>query len=368
MTGGNYLRQVPAALYNARLESFLRNSVDPWHFYFHVWEMDPEQPRVSAISTMKRMRQYRNIEQMPERLAAYLAAHEFGGLASHLGLVPRSVSPHAVPMVATTEVAAPLGTSSRKKATVVVPCFNEEDTLPYLDGTLKSLAAAHQSTLQLSYVFVDDGSRDRTWEVLNELFATRPDCTLVRHRKNRGIAAATMTGIQAAKDDIVCGIDCDCSFDPHELVNMIPLLTDDVDMVQASPYHPLGGVTNVPAWRLALSKNLSRIYRLILRHKFASYTACFRVYRRSTIANVTLDDEGFLGIAEMFIRLDRTGARILEYPAILESRLLGVSKMKTLQVIRAHLRMLARLALGTFDKAPARPKPPVKPTILSTDK
>jgi len=371
MTGGNYLRQVPKALYNAQLAHYLKTSKDPWHLYFHVWEMDPEQPRVSAISAVKRMRQYRNLEQMPERFAAYLETYQFQGIASHLGLTAQAVAPHAASQVVAAPAPIAVENANRKNVTIVVPCYNEQDTLPYLDGTLASLAEQTKNSLQLSYMFVDDGSKDRTWEVLHELFGDRGDCTLVKHRQNRGIAAATMTGIHAAKDEIVCGIDCDCSFDPHTLADMIPLLTDDVDMVQASPYHRDGGVTNVPGWRLALSKNLSRIYRLILRHKFASYTACFRVYRRSAIAPITLDDEGFLGIAEMFIRLDRAGARIVEFPTVLESRLLGVSKMKTVRVIRAHLQMVARLVLGQLDEAPVQPKPPkppANPTILATDK
>jgi len=371
MTGGNYLRQEPEAVFNARLARYLKTSDAPWHFYFHIWELDPEQPRISAISTLARLRQYRNIERMPERLATYLRDHDFHGIAAHLDLVPQAVAPRTAPLAAKVETPVRVVGANRKHATIVVPCYNEEATLPYLDGTLVSLAEQNRATLKLSYVFVDDGSKDRTWDVLNELFSRRADCTLIRHRQNRGIATATMTGIHAARDEIVCGIDCDCSFDPHELSNMIPLLTDDVDMVQASPYHRDGGVTNVPAWRLALSRNLSRIYRMVLRHKFASYTACFRVYRRDSIARIRLDDEGFLGIAEMFIRLDRGGARIFEFPAVLESRLLGVSKMKTLKVIRAHLGMLARLAFGRLDDAtePPRPQtPPAKPNFITTDK
>ena len=135
----------------------------------------------------------------------------------------------------------------KKKVTLVVPCYNEQSTLPYLEKTLKAFAAENDATLDLSYVMVDDGSSDDTWATLQELFADRADCTLVKHKVNGGIAAATMTGIKAAKDEIVCSIDCDCTFDPHELASMIPLLTDDVDMVQASPYHPKGGVVTSPA-------------------------------------------------------------------------------------------------------------------------
>ncbi|MFA5951919.1 MAG: glycosyltransferase [Hyphomicrobium sp.] len=343
MTGGNYLRQMPDALYKRQLRSFLDRTHAPWHLYFHVWELDPNQPRVSATTRLGRIRQYRNLEKMRERLDELLASYKFRSIESHLGLVPRPFTPARPKPAVLGAIAA--ATAEKTRATIVVPCFNEEESLPYLASTLESFAKENAGSLMLSYVFVDDGSRDRTWEKLHELFGTRSDCKLVKHPKNMGIAAATMTGIRHANDEVVCGIDCDCSFDPHELAKMIPLLKPGIDMVQASPYHRDGGVVNVPAWRLALSRNLSRIYSLILTHRFASYTACFRVYRRSAISKITLSNNGFMGIMEMFILLDRSGSKIVEYPAVLETRLLGVSKMKTLSVIRSHLGMIAELLL-----------------------
>lgn len=346
MTGGNYLRQMPEGLYKSRLDSFLLRTEAPWHLYFHVWELDPSQPRVSATSRLGQIRQYRNLEKMYERLDALLAAHDFTSIDAHLGL---SVRPYEAPAAtaaasAASPVAARVVAERDKKAvTVVVPCYNEEETLPYLAGILDSLARENASTIKFSYVLVDDGSKDKTWARLEEIFGKRDDCTIIKHPKNRGIAAATMTGIRAAKDDIVCGIDCDCSFDPHELAKMIPLLKPGIDMVQASPYHKEGGVVNVPGWRLALSRNLSRIYNRILNHRFASYTACFRVYRRSVVAPLELTNGGFMGIMEMFVLLDKSGAKIIEYPAVLETRLLGVSKMKTLSVIKSHLGMIAEI-------------------------
>ena len=80
---------------------------------------------------------------------------------------------------------------------------------------------------------------------------------------------------------------------------MIPLLTDDVDVVTASPYHPRGQVKNVPRWRLFLSKGLSRLYRLVLRQKLHTYTSCFRVYRRQAAVGIAVERGGFFGVTEM---------------------------------------------------------------------
>ncbi len=78
------------------------------------------------------------------------------------------------------------------------------------------------------------------------------------------------------------------------------------------------------------------------RSKLSTYTSCFRVYRRSIMLHVPIREGGFLGIAEMLGRIDLQGARIAECPAVLEVRMLGRSKMKTVRTIFGHLRLLAR--------------------------
>jgi dolichol-phosphate mannosyltransferase len=150
-------------------------------------------------------------------------------------------------------------------------------------------------------------------------------------------------------------MDCDCTYDPHELGHMIPLLRDGVDIVTASPYHPEGGVRNVPGWRLVLSKTLSRMYRMVLRQKLFTYTSCFRVYRRESAMALEVERPGFLGIAEMIARLDLAGRRVVEYPTTLEVRVLGQSKMKVLRTVWGHVGLLfdvARLRLRQVTSLP----------------
>ncbi len=226
---------------------------------------------------------------------------------------------------------------------VIVPCFNEQPILAYLARTLSHVDASLRVDYALHFIFVDDGSQDATWETLQELFASRPNCTVLRHEQNRGVAAAIVTGARHADTDIVASIDSDCTYDPAVLATLIPLLEEDVDMVTASPYHPESGVRNVPAWRLGLSRLASCLYGLVLRHKLYTYTSCFRVYRRRAIVDLDLQTGGFLGIAEMLGQLDLQGAHIVEGPAVLNVRLLGTSKMKVLRTMLAHLGLLGRL-------------------------
>jgi glycosyltransferase involved in cell wall biosynthesis len=222
--------------------------------------------------------------------------------------------------------------------------------LPYLAKTLEGVGSSLGGAYAPRYVFVDDGSRDGTWGLLERLFGGRSDCELLRHETNRGVAAAIMTGIEHAKTEIVCSMDCDCTYDPHELRDMIPRLGEGVDMVTGSPYHPLGGVRNVPAWRLALSKTLSRLYGLVLHQRLATYTSCFRVYRRSAVAGLRLKHGDFLGVTELLGELDLRGGRIVEHPAVLEARMLGRSKMKVVQTMIGHLGLLGSLAARRWQR------------------
>jgi glycosyltransferase involved in cell wall biosynthesis len=242
-------------------------------------------------------------------------------------------------------------TDERPLVTIVVPCFNEQDAVPQLMRALKRLTDQLDDRYALWFVFVDDGSSDDTVKSLREHMNGKSNHTLVRHRQNRGVAAAIMSGVRAARGEIVCSIDCDCTYDPQQLQDMIPLLTDGVDLVTASPYHPQGQVCNVPRWRLIFSKAASLTYRLAFRQKLFTYTSCFRVYRRSTVVDIELKNEGFVGIAEVLWRLERRGATVVEHPAVLEARTVGRSKMRIPAAAGGHLRLLFRVMMGRWRPA-----------------
>jgi len=337
--GGFYFRQLPHALARAVLRRWERRGDFPFVLHFHVWELDPNLPQITAANRFAHLRQHRNVHLMPARIQDLLRQHRFGSVADHLQLAPEAVS-LPPPRPAPETERAPAAAGPRVPVTVVVPCYNEELVLPYLSNTLEGLKRKLGRSHDLSFVFVDDGSTDETWAQLQRIFGGKPDCTLAQQPRNGGVAAAILTGIRAARSEAVCSIDCDCTYDPLQLEGMLPLLAEGVDMVTASPYHPRGGVLNVPGWRLGLSRTLSLFYRLVLSQPLFTYTSCFRVYRRSAFADLKLRESGFLGVAEMVGLLALRGAKIAEYPALLEVRMLGRSKMKILRTILGHLRLL----------------------------
>ena len=346
ISGGNYFRQIPYTLMRHAVRRWNERHDAPFLFYFHVWELDPEQPRISAASQYNRIRHYRKLDKMEWILHENLDLYDCVGIADHLGLKEKvSVKAQASKAKERGSKGKTLAARGpRSEITIVIPCYNEEESLPYLANTLRAVETnLMQSGYKPSVIFVDDKSTDNTLAVLHELFDKEKNVRIVGHDVNRGVAAGIMTGLEAAETEIVCSMDCDCTYDPHELVNMLPLMAEDVDLVTASPYHKDGGVRNVPGWRLFLSRGASFLYRRVLRSKLDTYTSCFRVYRRSSLVDTELVESGFLGVAEMLGRLDLDGGTIVEFPAVLEVRLFGISKMKTAKTIVGHLKLLTRL-------------------------
>jgi hypothetical protein len=371
VAGGNYLRQLPAWLTRRAAARWVRTEAAPMVAYFHVWELDPDQPRLAVGGWMTQMRHYRNLHRMTDRWAELLGTYRFTSAADFLNLStePKTAGAARAPTwhdQDTTRspipVLAAVDPGDRPPVSIVVPCFNEEDILPYLANTLGRVRDALAPRYDVRFILVDDGSSDRTWDGLSATFGDKPGFELVKHEVNRGVAAAIQTGLRHASTEIVCSMDCDCTYDPLELEKMIPLLTPGVDLVTASPYHPQGQVRNVPGWRLTLSRGAAWLYRRTLRTKLHTYTSCFRVYRKSTVADLPVENGRYLGVAELVGRLDLAGGAIVEYPATLEVRMLGRSKMKTVRTIVGHLGLMAKLAATRF-KRWWKPAPKSAPVV-----
>jgi len=230
-----------------------------------------------------------------------------------------------------------------KLVSLVVPLYNEAACVTSLMVMLVELDIELAEEYNFEFLLIDDGSTDETASLLSEAILDRPNFRLISYQKNCGIAAAIHTGVRQASSEIVVSIDADGSYDALLIRQMLPLLTPEVDMVTASPYHPLGAVENVPFWRLWLSRRASGLYRLGLRQKLHCYTSCFRVYRRSKTVDLEPENAGFVGVAELAWRLDRQGSQIVECPATLRTRVAGHSKMRVFRSAIRHLHLVSQI-------------------------
>lgn len=336
---------------------------DPMVSCLHTWQLDPGQPRL-AVSRPTRFRHDRQLHLAADRLERLLRCAPSRTIAEWMSL-PSIAEPAGSGHVAVADLPSrerahlivdasgspgEMHAPSPKRLSVVIPCFNESAGLGYLERTLSHVAEAMSPEHTLEYVFVDDGSSDDTWSQLQARFGHRADCVLVRHPTNRGVAGAIRSGVMAAREAVVASIDADCTYDPHALPEMIALLDEGVALVTASPYHPRGGVRNVAAWRLMLSRGLSMIYRRLLTNRLHTITSCCRIYRRDVVLSVPMAFDDYRGIAEWLIRIDLAGGRIVEYPAILHARVLGTSKMKVARSIFGHLQLMLRMVRLRFGR------------------
>ena len=238
--------------------------------------------------------------------------------------------------------------TKQQLVSVVVPIFNEEDGIGLLREKLLKLKGLLNEAYQLEFIFVDDGSRDRTVERLRQQFAEiGVPFQIVEHGQNRGVGAAFRSGFQASRGKLICTIDADCTYSPEGLKELLAALeTTGADIAVASPYHPDGGVEGVPWWRLALSRRCSALYRWASPLKLYTYTSIFRAYRSTVIRSVSFASDGFVSAAEILLAAGRQGYRVTEVPMVLRTRSIGRSKMKVLRTIISHLRTLSRFVAG----------------------
>jgi polysaccharide deacetylase family protein (PEP-CTERM system associated) len=364
VAGGNYFRQFPETFVRRALRSVTRNSDLPLVLYFRLWDLDPSQPRIRTGSLWGDFRHYRNSEKIVQTLGRLFEEYRFTSIAGYLNEKQPDVErrPEMSPYPLNILASSINGLNREKERTaisIIIPCYNEKTGIIYLDNSLRELSESLREDYLVEFIIIDDGSRDGTWEIVNDVFGSRADFKLLRHVKNQGVAAAISTGLAHARE-IACSIDCDCSYDPNQLIPMLRLMRKDVDLVTASPYHPAGQVKNVPSWRLLLSRSASFLYRIVIGRNLYTFTSCFRVYRCSAAMTVSLRRSGFLGIAEFTSKLLLQGHTVVEHPATLEVRMFGQSKMSVVKTIIGHLDLLSRLAvlrLRGQKKAPSKAPP-----------
>ena len=120
---------------------------------------------------------------------------------------------------------------------IIVPCYNEEQVLP-MTATLfvdkiRELSGKDMISEESRVLFVDDGSKDRTWEIISDLSEQNPTCKGIRQSRNRGHQNAVLAGLMEAKDvcDITISIDCDGQDDINAMDEMVTAYLDGCEIV-----------------------------------------------------------------------------------------------------------------------------------------
>ncbi|HSR49193.1 MAG TPA: glycosyltransferase family 2 protein [Acidobacteriota bacterium] len=173
---------------------------------------------------------------------------------------------------------------SARKISVVIPLFNEKESLPELYRQLVEELRHHSSDFEL--VFVDDGSRDGSSQVLKGLHKSDPRVRIIRLRRNFGKSAALSAGFRRVGGDVVITIDADLQDRPHEIRKLLAKLDEGVDLVSGWRYRRKDN------WRKRLA---SKIYNMVTAKMTGlgihDINCGFKAYRRRVIEEIRVYGE-----------------------------------------------------------------------------
>jgi dolichol-phosphate mannosyltransferase len=232
-----------------------------------------------------------------------------------------------------------------KKIKIIIPCYNEEESINQLIDSLKVLKKKSENIFNSYFIFIDDGSKDQTYNQLQSSAHVLIDYKIIQHPQNLNLGAAIRTGIQNSDGcDYIAFLDSDCTYDPSIIIDMFLAAENGYQFVTVSPYHPKGMVEGVPQWRLLLSKTLSLMYRILFNKPLYTFTAMVRLIDSSIINKIISDKNDFSAVAEMIIKAIRLNIDIFEIPTTLKVRRFGTSKMNILKTILSHIKIIINIA------------------------
>ena len=178
-----------------------------------------------------------------------------------------------------------------KTLSVVIPCFNEENTLEALVG---HVLAAERCDLGLEIVIIDDKSQDRSLEKAQGLSDAHAEIKLVRHDVNQGKGAAMRTGFENATGDIVIVQDADLEYDPGEYPKLLaPILDGRADVVYGSRF--IGGESHrvLYFWHSIGNRFLTLLSNMMTDLNLTDMETCYKVFRRELLSQITLEEPRF---------------------------------------------------------------------------
>ncbi|MBI1764675.1 MAG: glycosyltransferase family 2 protein [Acidobacteria bacterium] len=208
---------------------------------------------------------------------------------------------------------------------VVIPLYNEAETLPLLVTKLLEVLAHEPAFLEV--VLVDDGSQDRTAALAQELAAREPRLRLVQHAGNRGLGAAIRTGLAAAAGDLILYTDADLPFDFH----LIPQLLARAGERNVVIGYRLNRGEGARRW--VLTKGYNLLCRLLLGVRVHDVNFACKLLPRAAVRQMQLGAEGSFIDAEILLECRRLGFEISEFPLTYFPRTLGQSTLSRPAVI-----------------------------------
>lgn len=194
---------------------------------------------------------------------------------------------------------------------VVIPCYNEKDTIETVLDTVRNCGVKNTEI-----VVVDDGSTDGTRDLLQGPLRRKID-RLIFHKGNQGKGAALARGFQAATGDIVVVQDADLEYDPKDFVRLLePFVKGrkDADVVYGSRYARGEKYMIKRFYHTAGNKFLTLMSNLFTDLGLTDMETCYKMFRRELIQSITIEEKRFGFEPEITAKVAKKRCRIYEMP------------------------------------------------------
>lgn len=224
--------------------------------------------------------------------------------------------------------------AERPSLSIVFPCYNDAGTIASMVSAADEVAREASSDHEI--IVVDDGSTDRSREILRSLARHYDALKLIFHERNTGYGGALRSGFAAASKDFVFYTDGDAQYDVFELRKLLPVLQDGVDVVNGYKIK-----RSDPWYRVALGSTYCELMRLLFQFGVRDVDCDFRLMRRSALQSIELKYDSGVICLELVKKLELAGYRFVDFPVHHYYRTHGRSQF-------FNVRRLARTAVGVL--------------------
>ena len=238
-----------------------------------------------------------------------------------------------------------MGKAAPMDISVVVPLYNEDESLPELYAWIERVMQANGFSFEV--IFVNDGSTDRSWEVIEELQAKSPHVKGIKFRRNYGKSPALYCGFERAQGRVVITMDADLQDSPDEIPELYRMITEEgYDLVSGwkqKRYDPLSKTIPTKLFN-ATARKVSGI------HNLHDFNCGLKAYRSEVVKNIEVYGEmhRYIPYLAKNAGFKRIGEKVVQHQA----RKYGVTKFGLDRFVNGYLDLLSLWFLSRFGVKP----------------
>jgi glycosyltransferase involved in cell wall biosynthesis len=227
---------------------------------------------------------------------------------------------------------------------VVIPLFNEEESLPELLAWIERVMGEYRFSYEV--IMIDDGSTDKSWQVVESLAAKNPNVRGLKFRRNYGKSAGLQVGFQAAKGDVVITMDADLQDSPDEIPELYRMITEDnfhlVSGWKQKRYDPITKTIPTKLYNWA-TRTLHGVH-------LNDINCGLKAYKNEVVKNIEVYGEmhRYIPVIAKWAGFDRIGEKVVQHQA----RKYGVTKFGLERFVFGLLDLLSITLVARFGKRP----------------